>query len=236
VRLSVVRCLGLLLLAVVGVASRADAALVTVPPSLTTGDTYRLVFVTSTTRDATSTSIADYNTHVSDAANAVPELAALGATWKALASTAGTNAIANVGVSLPSVGIFRFDGTKVADGLDSGVGLYGGFILVQISINELGLSPELLVWTGTDQTGTAALADRLGTPTPLVGDTRLTSRSWTDGFFSGSTSSATLMPVYGISSELTVPVPEPGTIGLTALGVAFLFLARRRKQQKDQAT
>ena len=56
----------------------AMAAPVTAPTSLNVGDQYRLVFVTSAVRDATSTNIADYNAFVSGVANGQAELAALG--------------------------------------------------------------------------------------------------------------------------------------------------------------
>ena len=54
------------------------AAPVTAPTSLNVGDQYRLVFVTSAVRDATSTNIADYIAFVSGVANGQAELAALG--------------------------------------------------------------------------------------------------------------------------------------------------------------
>ena len=50
------------------------------------GDQYRFAFVTSTTRNATSTVIADYNTFVQNAANA-SSLGLSGATWKVIGST-----------------------------------------------------------------------------------------------------------------------------------------------------
>ena len=69
--LPVVRLIGFLLLAVVGLPSSAAATLVTQPPGLLAGDKYRLIFVTSGRRDALSTSIGDYNSFVSSAAAAV---------------------------------------------------------------------------------------------------------------------------------------------------------------------
>ena len=54
-------------LATLGTASAAQAALVVVPPSLAPGAQYRLVFVTNTTTQATSTDINDYNTNPSSA-------------------------------------------------------------------------------------------------------------------------------------------------------------------------
>src|ERR1039458_6718552 len=64
-RLSFVKNMGLLVLAVMGLASRSSAGLiVTVPPSLAPGSQYRLVFVTADTYTATSSSITDYNNDV----------------------------------------------------------------------------------------------------------------------------------------------------------------------------
>jgi hypothetical protein len=54
----------------------------------------RFVFVSSATRDATSTDIADYNAFVQNLANA-STLKLGGATWKVLASTETVNAKVN---------------------------------------------------------------------------------------------------------------------------------------------
>ena len=57
--------------------SSAQAAPIIVPTGLNPGDTYRLVFVTSTGRDGTSSNIADYNAFVTASANSQAALAAL---------------------------------------------------------------------------------------------------------------------------------------------------------------
>lgn len=49
-------------------AATAQAALIT-PAGLNAGDKYHVIFVSSTTMDATSSNIADYDTHVQSAAN-----------------------------------------------------------------------------------------------------------------------------------------------------------------------
>ena len=76
------------------------------------GDTYRLVFISSTTIDATSTDIDVYNTHVQNAANNV----GLGSVnWYAIASTTNTNALVNTKTSnLDTDGaFFKIDGSSV---------------------------------------------------------------------------------------------------------------------------
>ncbi len=88
-----------LLLAGMGIASLAQASGVTVPPGLSPGDTYRLVFFTGDTTTATSTNIADYNAFVTAEADSVVALADLGAIWTVLASTESVN----VRTKLPAV-------------------------------------------------------------------------------------------------------------------------------------
>ena len=65
---------------------------ITQPTDLNLGDKYRLVFVTSNTRDATSADISDYNTFVTNTANLVPELLALETTWSVIGSTSTVDA------------------------------------------------------------------------------------------------------------------------------------------------
>lgn len=238
------RTLMLLAAAVAGIASRAGAAPITVPAGLAPGDTYRLVFVTSTSRDATSSNINDYNAFVSSVAASVPELLALGATWTAIGTTASVNAIDNIGFSPSDVGIYRLDGAKIADGTG---GLFSGSILVPIAFNELGadLSPCCVVWSGSSPFGIrysdvdvvlGSLTDNTGPPPELpvpyaiVGVSTLSNGQWLSSMayptFMGES-------FYGISSEITVgeAVPEPGSIVLAALGGAILLFAKRRKQQ-----
>src|SRR5689334_807714 len=73
-----------LLAALTGISHGAP---ITVPAGLSRGDQYRLAFVTSTVRTGRSRDIADYNAFVTSAANSVPELVALGTTWRAVVST-----------------------------------------------------------------------------------------------------------------------------------------------------
>jgi PEP-CTERM motif-containing protein len=232
-RLSVIRCYVLLTLAVVGVAPRSNAAPIVVPPGLSPGDTYRLVFVTSTTRDATSTAIGDYNTFVSTAANSVPELAALGATWFAIGSTRFGHAFDNIGGAF-SEGVYRLDGGLVAAG--SAI-LWGGALLSPISLTEQVTLYDGPVWTGTMQDGGASPFFVLGSLDWVLFGLSLSGGTscWTN---CTAVAPDNIFPLYGISSTLTAPseIPEPGTIGLTALGGALLFLARRRKQRNVRAT
>ncbi len=70
----------------------ASAVPITVPTDLNPGDQYRLAFVTSTITNPFSSDIETYNSYVTGRANTVPELVALGTTWKVIGSTAATDA------------------------------------------------------------------------------------------------------------------------------------------------
>ncbi len=202
----------------------ASAALITVPTSLNPGDHYRLAFVTSTTRDATSSSIADYNTFVNSVASSVPALAALGP-WSAIASTATTDARDNT-LTNPNVGadasvpIYTLnnsliDPTNVALWSSSGNGL-----LTALNIDETGsLRSNTLVWTGSTFTGTGSAEAQLGTANAREGLDANANSAWIQYLTDTSTLSKSL---YAMSGVLTV-VPEPSTLALAAFG--FMGLA-----------
>ncbi|MCC6539592.1 MAG: hypothetical protein IT162_18720 [Bryobacterales bacterium] len=86
------------LFAVFAVAARLAANPILVPPDLRPGDTYRLIFVTDATRDATSGNIADYNAFVAAEAAGSPALAALRTSWRALAATEFSSVFDNTGL------------------------------------------------------------------------------------------------------------------------------------------
>lgn len=226
------KTLVLLSAAVAGLASRSDAAIITVPPGLSPGDTYRLVFVTSTIRNATSSDIGVYNAFVQSVADASPDLSALGATWFAIASTASVNAIDNIGSPFPD-GVYRLDGTKVADGT---AGLFSGSILAPIYYTEMGGAPPLpgWVWTGTDPGGNASSGPLGGSGSSTAGSPYWNDSGW---IIAGPAPDSTLAPFYAISSEITVgeAVPEPASICLTTLGGAILLFAMRRNRRNPLA-
>src|SRR5689334_8512547 len=82
------------------VASSGSAVPITVPTGLNPGDQYRLAFVTSTSRFADSPNISDYNSFVTNVANSVPVLSALGAKWTAIGSTPSQSARDNTGTNV----------------------------------------------------------------------------------------------------------------------------------------
>ncbi|MGK0373505.1 MAG: hypothetical protein ACJAW1_003780 [Glaciecola sp.] len=134
-------------------------------PALAQGAQYRLAFVTSGFRDATSTNIADYDAFVAAAAAAIPELATLRTSWKVIGSTdtiaardhTGTNPTKSAGVP-----IYLIDGTKV---VDDNADLWDGKLDKPICRTETGAdvcNPHAIVWTGTNQDGGVTQGAGLG--------------------------------------------------------------------------
>ncbi len=117
--------------------SSLSAAPVTVPGDLAPGFSYRLAFITSTATDATSTDINYYNTFVSNVAGGVPQLAALGTTWKAIGSTASIDARDNTGTNPASTGvpIYTLAGVRIAN---NNADLWDGEVHNIINLTELG--------------------------------------------------------------------------------------------------
>ena len=90
----------------------AVGAPVTVPTTLSVGDQYRLVFVTSSSHQATSSVISTYNTIVDDLGDNAIE-----SDWKVIGSTELVHAYENTGTptGTSGVSIWRLDGEKVAN-------------------------------------------------------------------------------------------------------------------------
>jgi len=214
------------------VASSARATVITLPPGVSPGDSYRLAFRTSGAINATSTNIAVYNNFVSAVASAVPELASLGVGWKAIASTASVDARTNTGTDPTSAGntgvpIFLLNGVKIADHYDD---LWDGTLDVGIGLTELEVSTGGFVWTGTRQDGTAFGGLELGGGSFSSGRVGLagnTGASWVS-----NSTNPRLGPLafYAISDVIaTVAVPEPTTLYLIGIGIAAAVALRSRR-------
>jgi hypothetical protein len=205
----------------------ASAVPITVPTGLSPGQQYRLAFITSTTRDATSSNIADYNAFVTNAANAVPELVALGTTWTAIGSTltvaARDNTATNPGVNGTGVPIYFLNDTILADDYAD---LWDGSIDNNFDVNEFGTHvASTVIWTGTNSNGTST-PSYLGDIAVGYGVSNQSDPSW---IVNGQLVSGTSRPLYAISGTVTV-VPEPNTAALLALGLTvWALLARRHR-------
>ncbi|MCZ8125654.1 MAG: PEP-CTERM sorting domain-containing protein [Microcystis sp. LE19-114.1B] len=223
---------GVFLAATLGTASAAQAALVVVPPDLAVGDQYRLVFVTEGKRDATSTDIDDYNNFVTsqvrlsilpgttdtalyqalNAAGIDPNTI----TWKAIGSTASVDARDNTGTNptlSTGVPIYLIDGNRVAN---NNADLWDGSIQTAINRTPDDWQLNELVWTGTNNNGTAENG-RLGGGS--LGQVRygLASSITAEWITMYDSDRFSISRLYGISSVLTVPtpavtVPEPSSL------------------------
>jgi hypothetical protein len=183
----------------------ASAQVTTVPSGLNCGDQYRLIFVTSTTRDATSVNMADYNAFVTGVANSQAELAALDTQWYAVGATATTSARTNTGiVAGGDVPVFRLDGQVV---VNDAFGLWQTVttqpLLNPVAVNETGALQTGLdrVFTGSSPNGLpSALA--LGATNVEFGRFTVMNGNW---LFATNDPATDLRPFYAVSATLTVP-------------------------------
>ncbi len=177
----------------------------TVPSGLNPGDKYRLVFVTSTGRDATSSDIEDYNLFAQETAELEPALLALDTRWSVIGSTATTPARENTGItSLGAPPVYRLDGQRV---VSDAIGLWaahaGTPLENPVSLNESGIleTSNSVVFTGSDPNGNPS-GRPLGDPDKCTRG-NLTSQTgpW---LFTGTKPSTELHHFYVISDVLTV--------------------------------
>ena len=208
------------------------------PSSLAAGAKYRFAFVTSTTRDATSSDIADYDAFVNDAIDAA-DPSGLGAIdWRAWGSTATVDAIDHLqdptgGWNASSVPIFLIntDSPIAIDFADLTDGVLGDSIF----LDEFGTrTTSTFVATGTDFQGRRSVPLGSG-PTVTVGIPSFFN-VWTDiGAFPADSS----YPLYGFSDVITKPaapaVPEPSSMLLAILGMSALGAYRLRPRRKRNA-
>lgn len=161
----------LLVIAAICVATPAVRAEIVTQP-VPVGETYRLVFVTDAVTTADSRDIEVYNNFVSDAAAAIPELAALtdpwgnAVTWTAIVSSRGGNGFSqvdardNTGTNTngtpEDVQIFNLQGLKVAgnnadlwDGtIQTAINRTekDGFLLLMFGPVQTSMAPNILMW------------------------------------------------------------------------------------------
>lgn len=230
---------GLFLFCVISLFAPRDslAAPITVPTDLNAGDKYRLAFVTSTKRDATSSNIADYNNFVTAVANTVPQLLALGTSWRAIGSTVDVDARDNTGTN-PTVDtgvpVYRLDDTRIAD---DNLDLWDGVLLAAFDVTELLTTPAFLaqVYTGSTTSGTAFPDYALGSPT-VHAEFGYGSQGLNNGWVqAGIRHNISTETFYAISGELTV-VPEPTTMSLGWIGATAVvgWQLRRRRYRRRQ--
>ena len=217
----------------------ALAAPITLPSGLIAGDQYRLAFVTSTATDGTSSDINYYNSFVTNVANSVPQLAALGTTWSAIVSTptvdAGDNTSTNPLIDPTGVPIYTLGNTLIASSYSS----FWSSNHSSFFYTETGLAGSTDVWTGTQTSGIGAPGQQLGTSQPIIGFSYINfGPDWIyiPAPFGLINYPAVTTPesIYGISGVFTVPgVPEPSTMVLASLAAAALAVPLLRRRYRD---
>ena len=190
------------------------------PSGLSGGDKFRLIFATSTTRDATSTDIRDYNTFVQTAAAAGHSaIQAYSSGFRVVGCTAAVNARDSTATTFTTtnkgVPIYWLGGNKVADDYED---FYDGSWDDETNTkNELGSAwvssdSSNLLFTGCGSDGTSSTNNALGASHVLLGGQ--TGRGNPMGGATGGSGSYT-RPFYGLSevfevtSELAVAKPVP---------------------------
>ena len=185
------------------------------PAGIGYGDSFRLLFVSSTTRNATSTDINDYNQHVINAAGAGHSaIQALKNGFRAIASTEAVDARDNAGLTATGVRIYWLGSNdKVADNNGD---LLDGTWDNETAKNESGQARSAsFVWTGSTDGGIELTlsGDSLALGGNGVGDTGhvgIGRPNNTNGTPLASTvhgSRTSDLPLYALSQVLRVPQP-----------------------------
>ena len=199
------------------------------PTGLAEGSQFRLLFLSSTKRDATATDIADYNTFVQDRAEAGHiDIQGYSAGFRAVGCTADSDARDNTATTGTGVPIYWLNGTKAADD-------YGDFYDESWDDeandkNESGTNgPDTsqqanYPFTGCEDNGTEATFNvnsvALGGPAGLgVRVGRPNSSATGDGPISGSLNETktNTRPMYGLSAVFQVLVVPPSLTSAVVL-------------------
>ncbi len=189
------------------------------PSGLEAGDAFRLLFVSSGTRDATSTDIGDYNTFVQTAAAAGhTDIQTYSAGFRAVASTAAVDASGNTGTAYTDDDkgppIYWLGGAKVADDYED---FYDGKWDEEGTVrDEDGASVSYdrydfngsRVWTGSGQDGTESgsgdSSKALGTGSPEAGLLNFPFITTYGPLFGASAANDSEYPLYGLSEVFQI--------------------------------
>jgi hypothetical protein len=165
----------------------------------------------------------DYNTFVSDAANAIPELAALETEWFVVGSTATVNGLENTGTPLTDFGepIYRLDGTLFAA---TNGDFWDGDLVVPLDLTELEtvLATRTEVFTGMLHSGEADTVLTLGSANVTFGFSFGLGTNWIRANNFPATQGHHL---YAMSAPITVPIPIPEILfyGQSSRGTLYVI-------------
>jgi len=170
------------------------------PSGLSDGDKFRLLFVTSTGRDASATDIATYNTFVQTRAKAGHSAITddIGDQFTVVGSTSAVDARGNTGTTGTGVPIYWLNGDQVADNYAD---FYDGSWDSYAKRNENGATlGDVTIWTGSNDNGTKHSSDYLGHTNVQAGQLG----SSDDPFTWASGARGTTRNFYGLSPVFTV--------------------------------
>lgn len=209
-------------------------AAIPIPGDLMPGDSYRLIFVSSAGRDATSTDISEYDSFVQGLANAAGIGISEGVTWQIVGSTDMVSAIDHVGVFEDPVYKMNVGEDRVAnDSMDLFDGSLANFINRDENNNLLNSATP---WTGSTGLGDKALGNRVLGSVDSVARAGIASGLDASWLSQSDIATTAIHPFYSLSSRLTVPVvPEPTTLLLATVGCLSPILCRRHLVRKSLA-
>lgn len=211
-----------------------------VPPALNPGDHYRLVFVTSGTRDALSSNISDYDTFVNNLAHASGSLVASlsSMNWLVVGSTDTVDAYTHIGGAFTTP-IYNVEGQLVATNAANfwGTQLTTPTLLVNpiqyeetgVAIVDTTLNPAL-AWTGSYYDGTAYPGFPLGNSQAAVGGPLGTGGCFVVCQALDATNAEHFYAISAtdlVAGPATSATPEPGTFGVALIGAAILIACKR---------
>ena len=188
-----------------------------VPAGLQAGDSFQLMFVSRTARDAQSANIGDYNEFV----NAVADSAGIGPSsagviWFAVASTTAVDARDNATVHAP---VYNMQGELLA--LNS-ADMWDGSLAHAVNYDEhaVEIISFHMAWTGSHRDGTGLTGRELGAfPSSEFGDLKRSDFGWIEN---SNGSPLVQHHLYALSEPLQV-VPEPSTAALATCCVMILI-------------
>ena len=160
VRIAILLCLALLRPAAGQAVETVASDWSLVPAGVSVGESFRLLFVSSVSRDATSTTIGDYDTHVQSVAatsNAATGIQSSATHFSALASTSAVDARDHTSTTYTAsdkgVPIYWLGGEKVADDYED---FLSGDWSSNVPTDESGtaIATSVEVFTGSSDDGT----------------------------------------------------------------------------------
>ena len=197
-----------------------------IPSGFTAGDQFRLLFLSSTTRDISSVHLSAYNQFISDiAAAGHADIQAYKSDFRVVGCNATTSAILNTGTvyssNAPGPPIYWLNGNKVADGYAD---FYDGSWDDEVNIkNELGENgrdtsiAENYPVTGCNHAGGVVASGTngpIGTRLVTVGRLNTPGPNFGPLFSNDQLPAVDQHPFYGLSSTFVVASNDDGLSGL----------------------